>query len=205
VPLIWSTQQGLPFEVQWGATWLSVFTNDPDDSMPTVRLYNVTTDERKIIRIVMEDKDWIPWHGPEWVREVADDPLSEILVFSNTYGWYSLNPITEKVEPFAFRLERFNPLTPSESMRLIWHTRDGQWELVNNPNAEPLSVDVPFNAEFTGFALGPSNQAASAQDDEMWIWKDGVATQIALPEDVTVEFLDWGPMVWLKGEMHSNG
>jgi WD40 repeat protein len=185
------SSDGLPNELSWGESGIAVFTNDPNDLEETIHLYDPATGTTQIIRDTDSGEAWRPVTEMLWV----DDEL--LVINAGGFNWLTVDPISGTANGMGNQLEFVSAAIPDASLRLL---RDiyalpgaGEWQLLS-PDGTVLE-SWGEELQLAQFVMSPSGQAiAYLQNSEVYLWQDGAAITLPLPEGLTANELCWGHM-----------
>lgn len=202
LPGINYSSDGMSTHFSWGVPGIAVFGNvDGSGSLPSVRIYDPLAGLQYAVTLPFDEGPF-GLYGPFWVGETPSETDGD-LVMIQTYQeqWYQIDPATGEAAPMQRQLEMVSANTPTESLRGLWniYEQEGvpEWRMLAADGTAPLTADKGFY----NFVLSPSGQAAAyMRAGKLSVWQDGEATEIALPEGLSVRTLHWGPTRWLAGQ-----
>ena len=211
IPQMGLSADGFPSFFDWGRAGVVVFTNDPSDSVETLRFYDVEAGLQKVIRVPDDEGQWIPLTGPLWLDAPAEPGGAVVVVQVSDRTWNRINPLTSEVAWAGSRLEMVSAASPAESLRLVW----GIYHYLSEPVEPALQLlsadgaslltwdDLPgaqASTSPTQFVFAPSGQAAAyIEDGTLYRWQAGRVEEIAGPPDLHIATLYWGPAEWQMG------
>jgi hypothetical protein len=216
LPQMSLSADGLPTLFTWGEAGIVVFTNDPFDNASALRIYDAETGLSQMLRLPDDEGEWYPLHGPLWLEntqaETADDV---VIVRASERTWYQINPTTGAVTEVESRLKLLSAANPEESLQLVWDIYnyysvpvEAALQLLVFDGTKLLTwVDLSapnVSGALTQFVISPSGHAAAyLQDGVLYLWQQGNIDELALPQDLLVMTLYWGPVTWQMGAKYT--
>jgi hypothetical protein len=133
---------------------------------------------------------WFPESQPLWVNDGEEVAL--VVQIQGPF-WYQIDPTSGIATTMMNQLDFVSAANPS-SLRLQWnvqaYTNDTEWQLVD---AKGAVLESWVQDSLRGFVFSPSEQAvASIEDNGVYLWEDGSALELALPDGMEARNLFWG-------------
>lgn len=210
------SSDGMPNNLSWGVPGIAVLMSYGDSETGIqmgLRIYDPQEGLQHLVLVPMNEEESYGLNGPFWVGETPSEAESDVVVVQAFNDqWYQVDSAGE-ISPMDNQLKMVTAINPAESLSLIWNVYNSEVErsgyLATADGSPIVLLDEGFgsgaNIGLPAVALAPSGQAAAyLHEDILSVWQDGASTDIAVPKDLRVSAVHWGPGRWQFGPDVSN-